>query len=227
MQVHPLPLKTLGFRWECASPRPFMPIKLKRHHTRRAQHPSLKDPKPKLLGTSPQDNQTSLTLIQRESARWHCAARREITERSEEAPEAKDAQPSRNDGIWKALEGYPVGVERYESPAGSSGGSAEGASEGRQPLTGPLCRLPRRQPKQHKRKSPRARRAQIVSAKTTPFFVARLPDNPVPTANNVPLSKISPKLSRQLTSIQPDAPNFNPQRKRTMALRGAKGDHRA
>ena len=35
---------------------------------------------------------------QRKSAQWHCAARREIAERSEEAPEAKAAQPSRNDG---------------------------------------------------------------------------------------------------------------------------------
>ena len=82
--------------------------------------------------------QTPPPPIHRESARWHCAARREITERSEEAPEAKAAQPSRNDGIWKALEGLPVRVEIYESPAGSSGGSAEGASEGRQPLTGSL-----------------------------------------------------------------------------------------
>ena len=44
-------------------------------------------------------------LIQRESVLWHCAARREITERSEEAPEAEAAQPSWNGGIWKALEG--------------------------------------------------------------------------------------------------------------------------
>ena len=47
----------------------------------------------------------SLTLTQGEITRWHCAARREISERSEEAPEAKAAQPSENDGIWKALKG--------------------------------------------------------------------------------------------------------------------------
>ncbi|VZH33722.1 protein of unknown function [Desulfovibrio sp. 86] len=47
----------------------------------------------------------SCPLIQREPARWHCAARREITERSEEAPGAEAAQPSQNGGVWKALEG--------------------------------------------------------------------------------------------------------------------------
>ena len=44
-------------------------------------------------------------LMQRESAHWHCAARREITERSEEAPGAKAAQPSQNGEIWKTLKG--------------------------------------------------------------------------------------------------------------------------
>ena len=100
---------------------------------------------PNFRGNSPQSSQTPPTLPHSESARWHCAARREITERSEEAPKAKAAQPSRNDEIRKTFEGYTVEVESYDNPAGSSGGSAEGASEGRQPLTGPLCRLPRRQ----------------------------------------------------------------------------------
>ncbi|SCM72646.1 hypothetical protein KL86DES1_20752 [uncultured Desulfovibrio sp.] len=45
------------------------------------------------------------TLTQGEITRWHCAARREIAERSEEAPGAEAAQPSQNGGIWKALEG--------------------------------------------------------------------------------------------------------------------------
>ena len=40
----------------------------------------------------------SCPLIQGEGARWHCAARREITERSEEAPAAEAAQPSCNEG---------------------------------------------------------------------------------------------------------------------------------
>ena len=48
-------------------------------------------------------NQTSSPAhIQREGVRWHCAARREIAERSEEAPGAEAAQPSVNGGIWKA-----------------------------------------------------------------------------------------------------------------------------
>ena len=59
---------------------------------------------------------------------------------------------------------------RWKAPVGSSGGSAEGASEGRQPLTGPLCRAPRRRPKQHKKKSARARRAQSPPLKGQALF---------------------------------------------------------
>ncbi|SCM71725.1 hypothetical protein KL86DES1_20159 [uncultured Desulfovibrio sp.] len=47
----------------------------------------------------------SPTFIQGETLRWHCAARREITERSEEAPAAIAAQPSWSDGNGKALRG--------------------------------------------------------------------------------------------------------------------------
>ena len=36
---------------------------------------------------------SSRPLIQRGGVYWHCAARREIAERSEEAPEAEAAQP--------------------------------------------------------------------------------------------------------------------------------------
>ncbi len=90
-----------------------------------------------------------------------------------EAPEAIAAQPSRNGGIWKALEGYPVGVERYEKSAGSSGGSAEGASEGRQPLTGPLA----------------ARRAGGPNSRNKKASV--------PAGHYSLLSKTRPKLRRQ------------------------------
>ena len=60
----------------------------------------------------------------REGVRWHCAARREIAERSEEAPGAEAAQPSRNVGCWKA-------------PAGCFGGDARGAEKGAQPHNRP------------------------------------------------------------------------------------------
>ena len=120
-----------------------------------------------------------------------------------EAPEARAAQPSRNDGIWKTREGLSVGVEIYENPAGSSGGSAEGASEGRQPLTGPLCRTPRRQPKQWKRKSFRARSVLItfvtqLHSSTSAHRVLVVPrtqhpslENPAPNfcSNNTPNKK--------------------------------------
>ena len=43
--------------------------------------------------------------MQREGVRWHCAARREIAERSEEAPGAKAAQPSWNGVNGKARGG--------------------------------------------------------------------------------------------------------------------------
>ena len=75
--------------------------------------------------------------IQCEGAQWHCAARREIAERSEEAPEAEAAQPSRMMEYGRPLWANPWEWRHMTSPAGSSGGSAEGASEGRQPLTGP------------------------------------------------------------------------------------------
>ena len=44
-------------------------------------------------------------FIQGEIVCWHCAARREIAERSEAAPEAEAAQPSLNGERWKALRG--------------------------------------------------------------------------------------------------------------------------
>ena len=63
--------------------------------------------------------------MQRKSARWHCAARREITERSEEAPAANAAQPSPGNGIRKAQGGDPGGVQR---------GPRRGAAPNRPPL---------------------------------------------------------------------------------------------
>ena len=63
-------------------------------------------------------------FIQRYTTCWHCTARREIAERSEEAPGAEAAQPSRNVGCWKA-------------PAGCFGGDARGAEKGAQPHNRP------------------------------------------------------------------------------------------
>ena len=68
--------------------------------------------------------------IQRESILWHCAARREIAERSEEAPEAEAAQPSENAGIWKALTGHAVGVGIYDKPSGVVRGECRGGLGG-------------------------------------------------------------------------------------------------
>ena len=55
---------------------------------------------------------------QSEAHGWHYAARREIAERSEEAPAAGAAQPLLNYGVWKALDGQPVGVEVCDKPSG-------------------------------------------------------------------------------------------------------------
>ena len=83
----------------------------------------------------------------REGVRWHCAARREIAERSEEAPGAEAAQPSRNDGNWKAQ-------------AGCFGGDARGAEKGAQPHNRPRL-APRREgvPNAAEGAESRARRA--------------------------------------------------------------------
>ena len=59
----------------------------------------------RLLAQPP--GQRYVTIASKHTRRWHCAARREIAERSEETPEAKAAQPSHNDGRWKALETNP------------------------------------------------------------------------------------------------------------------------
>ena len=90
-----------------------------------------------------------------------------------EAPEAKAAQPSHNGGIWKALEAYPVGVEGYESPAGSSGG----------------------RPKQHDKKAS-VPAGHTLLRKTTSLIPFRLPRRHMPTEHNTLLSKI-PQFSRQ------------------------------
>ena len=67
-------------------------------------------------------------FIQRYTARWHCAARREIAERSEEAPGAEAAQPSWNVGNGK-------------TQAGCFGGDARGAEKGAQPHNRPRLAL--------------------------------------------------------------------------------------
>ena len=61
--------------------------------------------------------------------RWHCAARREIAERSEEAPEAIAAQPSPICGGWKAQ-------------GGKRGECRGGLARGRSPLHRPLLPPP-------------------------------------------------------------------------------------
>ena len=62
--------------------------------------------------------------IQREGAHRHCAARREIAERSEEAPGAKAAQPSWNIESWKTQAGCFGGVLRGGCKGGREGGAA-------------------------------------------------------------------------------------------------------
>ena len=72
--------------------------------------------------------------MQREGVRWHCAARREIAERSEEAPGAEAAQPSWSGGIWKALEGQSVGVwDIRQAQRGRPGGVQRGPRRGGSP----------------------------------------------------------------------------------------------
>ena len=98
----------------------------------------------------------SRPLTQGEGARWHCAARREIAERSEEAPEAKAAQPSCNVGSWK-------------TPAGCFGGDARGAEKGAQPHNRP--RLAARRAggqNQRKEKSPCPQGTNNNSQRTDP-----------------------------------------------------------
>ena len=135
-------------------------------------------------------------------------------------------------------------VEIYDSPAGSSGGSAEGASEGRQPLTGPLCRTPRRRHKQRIFKNLRARRAHPHSKTKSQTFRGNSPANLNLTApkNNNRGSAISHLQTKNYclrnsllkraahifachTQANQTPQNFHSRRKRTMALRGAQGDH--
>ena len=99
------------------------------------------------------------SLTQRMSARWHCAARREIAERSEEAPAAEAAQPSRSVGSWK-------------TPAGCFGGDARGAEKGAQPHNRPRLAA-RRAGGQNNRKEKATVSAGHRShlSKDKPFFI--------------------------------------------------------
>ena len=126
-------------------------------------------------------------FMQGENGGWHCAARREITERSEEAPAAKDAQPSKGDGRGKARR-----VLR---------GECRGGLGGAQPLTGPLCRPPRRRPKQHQRKTSAPAGRQHSLSKADPFHLfARRTGCPnksrekafMPAGQHKPISKNRP-----------------------------------
>ena len=81
-----------------------------------------------ISGTPYSQSDALRPFIQRYTARWHCAARREIAERSEEAPGAEAAQPSWNVGNGKAQ-------------AGCFGGDARGAEKGAQPHNRPRLAL--------------------------------------------------------------------------------------
>ena len=129
----------------------------------------------------------SCPFSQRGGARWHCAARREIAERSEEAPEAEAAQPSENAGIWKTLKGYSVGVGIYDKPSGVVRGECRGGLGGaaapNRPPSAPAgggpnyikekppcpqgtCRSIERQAKIHEQARTPARRAGCTNERT-------------------------------------------------------------
>ncbi len=116
--------------------------------------------------------------------------------RGREAPEAKAAQPSRNDEIWKTREGLSEGVKIYGKPSGvvRGGGSAEGASEGRQPLTGPLLPRAAQAAKTMDTKSFRARSVLItfVTLLHSSTSVHRV--NSHSLGHNTPHSKIQPRI---------------------------------
>jgi len=96
--------------------------------------------------------------IQRMVARWHCAARREIAERSEEAPGAEAAQPSRNVGKGKA-------------PAGCFGGDARGAEKGAQPHNRPRLALAGGGPNEINEKPPCPQGTESTSQRTSPVLI--------------------------------------------------------
>ena len=119
------------------------------------------------------------SLIQREAPRWHCAARREITERSEEAPEAKAAQPSPTCGNWK-------------TPAGCFGGDARGAEKGAQPHNRPRLAHAGGGQAKNKRKTPCPQGTKTIFQRTSPallFFQSANPKCTTPA-----FQKVSPIL---------------------------------
>ena len=94
-------------------------------------------------------------FIQRYTTCWHCAARREIAERSEEAPGAKAAQPSQNVGNGKAQ-------------AGCFGGDARGAEKGAQPHNRPRLAHAGGGPNNNNKKPPCPQGTKIPSQRTSP-----------------------------------------------------------
>jgi len=111
-------------------------------------------------------------FIQREGVQWHCVARREIAERSEEAPAAIAAQPSRNVGSWK-------------TQAGCFGGDARGAEKGAQPHNRPRLAPAGGGQTTEKEKPPCPQGTETTSQRTNPALFSserspRMPPAPHP-----------------------------------------------
>jgi len=115
-------------RGECRHPNKKMPRPT--CYKERLSHTSESNFSAKLAGIKKTKPLYSDMTSQSEAHGWHCAARREIAERSEEAPAAGAAQPSRNYGEWKALGGQPVGVEVCDKPSGVVRGECRGGLGG-------------------------------------------------------------------------------------------------
>ena len=104
---------------------------------------------------------------------WHCAARREIAERSEEAPAAGAAQPSENGGIWKAPKGQPVGVEVYDKLSGVVRGECRGGLGGAAaPNRPPSAARRAGGPSNRKREPPCPQGTQPSSQRTSPALLS-------------------------------------------------------
>ena len=126
----------------------------------------------------------SCPLSQRGGACWHCAARREIVERSEEAPEAEAAQPSENAGIWKTLKGYSVGVGIYDKPSGVVRGECRGGLGGAAAPNRPPSAPAGGGPSNRKRKAPvpAGRNTALSKDKLCSFFQRIPPAQAHPSA---------------------------------------------
>ena len=108
---------------------------------------------------------------------------------------------------------------------GASGGMQGGPRRGRSPITGPAL-PPAAQAAQTKiKKSPRARRAQQTPLKGQARFLCQCPKfSPLVTTS---LSLTTSRHSKDFPQPMQRPQNAHSTRIRTLALRGAKGDHRA